>query len=79
MTYYLDPEVKKIKSPIILCVDGKETAYANGQALSKCSFEKRFAIRSVTARDNQVVIVLEDGIECPNPGGVDHADFGIAD
>ena len=79
MTYHLDSEVKKIQSPIVLCIDGEETAFANGQALSQQFFEKRYAIQSITAKGNHIVIVLNNGIETPNPEGVDHADMGIAD
>lgn len=79
MTYYLDSEVKKIHSPIVLCVDGQEILFENGMILSQQPFIKRYVIRSIIAKNDQIVIALEDGVESPNPEGVDHADMGIAD
>ena len=79
MTYYLDSEVRKIKSPVILCVDKQEISFEIGQALSMKRFDKRYAIESITAIDNQIVIVLQEGIESPDPCGVCHTDNGIAD
>ena len=78
-TYYLDAEVKKIQSPIVLCINNEETVFSNGQALSQQSFEKRYVVQSVTAKGDRIVIVLNDGIEIPDPEGVNHADMGIAD
>ena len=79
MTYYLDPDVRKIQSPILLCIDDKEIEFANGQALSQKSFDKRYVIQSISAMKNQIVIVLEEGIMSPNPEGLNHSDMGIAD
>lgn len=79
MTYYLDPDISKIQSPILLCIDDKEIAFANGQALSQKTFDKRFVIMSISAKNNQIVIVLEEGIMSPNPEGISHAEKGIAD
>lgn len=79
MTYYLDSEVRKIKSPIILCVDDQEIPFENGQALSMKRFDIRYAVESITAKDNQIVIVLQEGIESPDPSGVSHTDYGFAD
>lgn len=79
MTYHLDSEISKIHSPIVLCIDNKETLFANGQILSQQTFEKRYAIQSIIAKGDRIVIVLEHGIETPNPEGVDHTDMGIAD
>ena len=79
MTYYLDSEVRKIKSPIILSVDKQESFFENGQALSMKRFDKRYAIESITAKDNQILIVLQEGIESPDPSDVSHTDYGFAD
>ena len=40
MTYRLDPEVRKIISPVVLLVDGESRAYPNGAALAELTFEK---------------------------------------
>ena len=36
-------------------------------------------IMSISAKNNQIVIVLEEGIMSPNPEGISHAEKGIAD
>ena len=79
MSFYLDNEVKKIMSPIILCVGGREMNFENGEALSEHCFEKRYAIDAIAAQDNRIVITLKDGVMNPDPDGIRHADMGIAD
>lgn len=79
MSFYLDNEVRKIMSPIILCVGEREINFENGEALSEHCLEKRYAIDAVSAQDNRIVITLKDGVTSPNPDGIRHADMGIAD
>lgn len=79
MSFYLDNEVRKIMSPIILCVGDREMNFENGEALSERCFEKRYAIDAIVAQDNHIVITLKDGVTSPSPDGICHADMGIAD
>ena len=60
MTYKIDPNVKLIVSPVITVIDGKETLYENGTALSEINFDKYYVITRITARDNTVVLELEE-------------------
>ena len=39
MTYKLNPELKKIQSPLVLLIDGEKTEYENGNALTEQIFE----------------------------------------
>lgn len=79
MSYYLDNEVRKIQSPIILCIGDRKMNFENGEVLSEHHFEKRYAIDAITAQDNRIVITLNDGVMSPDPDGIRHADMGIAD
>lgn len=79
MSFYLDNEVRKITSPIILCVGDRKMIFENGEELSEHCFEKRYAIDAITAQDNRIVITLKDGVTSPNPDGIRHTDMGIAD
>ena len=79
MSFYLDNEVRKIQSPIILSIGDREMNFENGEALSVYRFEKRYAIDAVSAQDNRIVITLKDGVMSPNTDGVCHTDMGIAD
>ena len=79
MTFYLDNEVRKIQSPIILCVGDRKMSFENGAELSEYCFEKRYAIDAVSAQDNRIVITIKDGVMSPVPDGIYHSDMGIAD
>jgi hypothetical protein len=60
MTYKIDPNVKLIACPVITVIDGKETLYENGTALSEVDFDKYYVITRITARDNIVVLEFEE-------------------
>lgn len=60
MTYKLNPSVSKITCPVITVIDGKETLYENGTVLSEVDFDKYYFITRITARDNIVVLELEE-------------------
>ena len=79
MSFYLDNEVRKIQSPIDLCVGARKMIFETGEELSGHCFEKRYAIDAITAQDNRIVITLKDGVTSPNPDGIRHTDMGIAD
>ena len=79
MSFYLDNEVSKIQSPIILRIGEKELQFENGLVLSKERFEKRYAISSVSAEGNRIVICLEEGVMLPVSEGIEHSEYGISD
>ena len=62
MTYKLNPEVKKITSPIKITFDGSDSVlnFANGAALADADFEKNYLIDSVSAKDNLIEITLRE-------------------
>lgn len=60
MTYKLNPEVRKIISPVNLVIDGETRHYPNGEALTELTFDKRYRIVSLSAHDGEVVLNLEE-------------------
>ena len=65
MTYKLNPELRKIQSPVVLVIDGTETEYPSGEALTELVFEKRYLLERMSARDNKIVILLQDRSAMP--------------
>lgn len=63
MTYKLNPEVKKIASPILLLIDGESKEYPNGAALSELTFEKDYLISTLAAKDGVIVMTLEENTQ----------------
>lgn len=61
MTYKLNPELRVIKSPVVLVIDGEERSFPDGKALVGEVFDKNYVVASITARDDIVVIELEEG------------------
>ena len=62
MTYKLNPEVKKIASPIKIKFVGSDDvlSFANGVALAEADFEKNYLIESVSAKDDSIEITLRE-------------------
>ena len=60
MTYKLNPQVKLIKGPVILVIEGQEKSYSCGEELTRLEFEKNHVIESISARDGSVVITLKE-------------------
>lgn len=58
MNYKLNPELAKIKGPVMLVIDGNEQIYEDGSALTELTFERNYLVDSISARDNTVVVVL---------------------
>ena len=59
MTFKLNPELRLIKAPVILVVDGEEQKYQDGEALVTLEFDKRYVVDSIGARDGSVVVTLK--------------------
>ena len=60
MTYRLDPEVRKITSPVIVSFnDGREDErYEDGAALADAVFCKNYLIESIAARNGSFVLTV---------------------
>lgn len=62
MIYKLNPEVKKILSPITVKFTAGESnmEFANGTALADAAFEKNYLIESLVAVGSSIVITLRE-------------------
>lgn len=54
MTYYLNSDVSKIKSPIVLNINEQELHFKNGKALAEYEFDKKYEIVSIKAVDSAI-------------------------
>ena len=64
MTYKLNPEVRKIISPIVLTFsDGAgEQSFSNGAALADALFQKRYCIETISAKEEHVVVTVKENV-----------------
>ena len=62
MTYRLNPEVKKISSPIIIIFEDSDDVmyFENGRDLAEADFDKNYFIDSVAAKDSSIVIMIRE-------------------
>ena len=60
MTYKLNPQLRLIKAPAILVIEGMERQYNSGEELTTLIFDKNYIIDSISARDNMVVVTLKE-------------------
>ena len=60
MTYKLNPQLRLIKAPVILVVEGVERMYSSGEELTRLEFKKYYVVNSISARGNKVVITLKE-------------------
>lgn len=62
MTYRLNPEVRKITSPIILSFgNGREDRqFQDGASLADAVFGKNYLIESLSARDGSVILTVRE-------------------
>ena len=66
MTYKLNPELRKISSPIILQGAGANQEYPNGSALAEASFSKNYIVEDVSAKDDSVIVTVSENKQiCP--------------
>ena len=65
MTYKLNPELRNIQSPVVLVIDDTVTEYPNGESLMELVFEKRYSVEHMRARDNKIVILLQERSDSP--------------
>lgn len=60
MTYKLNPQLRLIKAPVILVIEGVEQSYGSGEELTTLTFDKNYIIDSISARDDKVVVTLKE-------------------
>ena len=62
MTYKLNPEIRKITSPVILTFhDGAdEQRFPSGEALADAVFHKNYRIEAISARNDHVVLTVKE-------------------
>lgn len=60
MTYKLNPQLRLIKAPVILVVEGEEKRFSSGEELTRLEFQKYYLIDSISARDGSVVVTLKE-------------------
>ena len=59
MTYKLNPELKKIRSPVTLIFpDGTEKNFASGAEIVNAVFDKKYLISEITAEDSKIRLKL---------------------
>lgn len=60
MTFKLNPELRLIKAPVILEINGKEQEYTDGESLTTLAFDRHYIIKSIGAREGAVVVSLKE-------------------
>lgn len=61
MTYRLNPAIEKIASPVIIVFpNGVEREYECGKSAAESSFDCRYCVSEVKARDSKIAIYLEE-------------------
>ena len=58
MTYYLNPELNKIQSPVSVKIDDVKLMFSNGKELCEYKFDKHYVVKSIWAKDNVIKIEL---------------------
>ena len=65
MTYKLNPELRKIQSPVVLVFpDGETREFECGFAVAEADFKQRYLIQAIRALDSIIEIKL---VECAPP------------
>lgn len=66
MTYKLNPEIRKIISPVVLVFpDGNKQEYDNGEKVTEDSFERKFIVTEIRAVNEKIEVKLTEQ-EAPN-------------
>ena len=60
MTYKLNPQLRLIKAPVILVVEGEEKRFSSGEELTRLNFQKYYLVDSISAIDGSVVVTLKE-------------------
>ncbi len=66
MTYKLNPEIRKIISPVVLVFpDGNKQEYDNGEKITEDSFKRKFMVTEIRAVNEKIEVKLTEQ-EAPN-------------
>ena len=66
MTYKLNPEIRKIISPVVLVFpDGNKQEYDNGEKITEDSFNRKFMVTEIRAVNEKIEVKLTEQ-EAPN-------------
>lgn len=62
MTYKLNPEVKKIRSPVVVKFSHQaaEMSFASGAALADAVFDRNYLIESLAAEGDSIVLTVRE-------------------
>lgn len=77
MTYKLNSEVKKIKSPIVLLLCDQELRFNNGTELAEKEFNKPYIIDAITAKGSVVFITVLEKDNMPMTDGIDEKEVSF--
>ena len=79
MTYKLNPEVKKIQSPVVVKFSNRaaEMTFASGAALADAVFDRNYLIESLVAEGDSIVLTVRenDTINAVNWAGEEAVSF----
>lgn len=62
VTYKLNPELRKISSPVVLVIGADRLEYASGNSAAAAEFDKWYLITEMKAVDSKIEISLEEQI-----------------
>lgn len=77
MTYKLNNEVKKIKSPIVLLLFNQELRFNNGTELAEKEFDKPYIIDNITAKESVVFITVLEKDNMPTTDWTDEKEVSF--
>ena len=61
MTYKLNPELRKLRSPVVLVFpDGETRAFENGTAVTEAVFDRSYQLEALRARDGVIEVKLAE-------------------
>ena len=61
MTFKLNPEVRKIISPVILVFpDGSQKEYECGSQVADAVFDRRYSISGIKAANNSIILTVQE-------------------
>ena len=59
MTYKLNPEIRKILSPVVLIFpDGMKQQYLDGNAATEAVFDRKYVVSTIRAEDDIIELML---------------------
>lgn len=59
MTYKLNPEIRKILSPVVLIFpDGMKQQYLDGNAATEAVFDRKYVVSTIRAEDDIIKLML---------------------